>query len=248
MSKSMYSLILNDDVVRAVDRLAYQYNTSRSAMIERILAQYVSYMTPEERIRQVFDEIESMLIGDESPFQILVKPSSSQLSLRSALSYKYNPTVRYSVELVDSGAEPVLQLKVLLRSQNRTLIEYMNEFFRLWQGLEQKEGSAGKGKTAGGDAGENGSTEEISTAGDKSTRPEIQPPAWQIDDGRYIRRLSLPEEEVDSNELGEKIAEYIRQIDDSMKDFFDRLDDPREAVSTVRKRYRRYIQAAAYPL
>lgn len=233
MSKSMYSLILNDDVVRAVDRLAYQYNTSRSAMIERILAQYVSYMTPEERIRQVFDEIESMLIGDQSPFQILVKPSSSQLSLRSALSYKYNPTVRYSVELVDSGAEPFLQLKVLLRSQNRTLIEYMNEFFTLWQGLEQKEGASPKEDTA--------SEEEDATS-------DSRPPAWQMEDGRYIRRLRLPDRQIDSNELGEKIAEYIRQVDEGMKDFFDRLDDPQTAVSTVGQRYRCYIKQAAYPI
>ena len=32
MNRSVYSLVLSDDVVEAVDRLAYQQNTSRSAL------------------------------------------------------------------------------------------------------------------------------------------------------------------------------------------------------------------------
>ena len=38
MKKSVYSLVLSDDVIAAVDRAAYQNGLSRSAMINRILA------------------------------------------------------------------------------------------------------------------------------------------------------------------------------------------------------------------
>ena len=41
MKKSVYSLVLSDDVVAAVDRTAYQQGVSRSAMINQILAEYV---------------------------------------------------------------------------------------------------------------------------------------------------------------------------------------------------------------
>ena len=41
MSKSVYSVVLMDDVVDAVDRLAYEAGTNRSNMINRSLAEYV---------------------------------------------------------------------------------------------------------------------------------------------------------------------------------------------------------------
>ena len=47
MKKSVYSLVLMDDIVEAVDRVAYSQNTSRSNLINQILAEYLSLMTPE---------------------------------------------------------------------------------------------------------------------------------------------------------------------------------------------------------
>ena len=40
MNKSVYSLVLMDDVVEQIDRVAYEMNTSRSNMINQILAEY----------------------------------------------------------------------------------------------------------------------------------------------------------------------------------------------------------------
>lgn len=54
MGKSVYSLVLMDDIVAAVDRLAYQQGTSRSNMVNRILAEYVQMDTPENRIPHDF--------------------------------------------------------------------------------------------------------------------------------------------------------------------------------------------------
>ena len=140
--KSVYSLVLSDEVIRAVDRLAYQMNTSRSNMINQILAEYTSLLTPQTRMETVFSEIQNLL--SDTGFQLLMKPSDSMLSLRQALNYKYNPTVRYSIELLRSGAEAKVRLKVILRSQNQTLIHYLNQFFSLWQQLEVKVGGIGK--------------------------------------------------------------------------------------------------------
>lgn len=136
--KHVYSLVLSDEIVEQVDRLAYQSGTSRSGMINQILAEYVSCSTPEQRVHAMFDEIQELLTG--TGFQLLMKPSDYMLSLRQALNYKYNPTVRYSIELSQDGGEPCLRLKVLLRSQNQTLIAYLDQFFRLWQNFEKKIG------------------------------------------------------------------------------------------------------------
>ncbi len=136
MNKSVYSLVLMDDVVEQIDRVAYEMNTSRSNMINQILAEYVSYMTPEKRMREIFSAVEQQLACG-STFQVLLQPSDTMFSLRSALAYKYNPTVRYSVELY-RNAKPLLgELRVSLRSQNSTLLLYLLQFFKLWVRVEE---------------------------------------------------------------------------------------------------------------
>ena len=45
MKKTLYSLVLNDEVVREVDALAHRMGTNRSNLINQILAVYVNYIT-----------------------------------------------------------------------------------------------------------------------------------------------------------------------------------------------------------
>lgn len=136
MQKSVYSLVLSDEVVAALDRLAYRSGASRSAMADRILAEYVSCQTPEMRMREIFERAERLLTEGDV-FQPLLQPSDSMMSLRSALSYKYNPSVRYSVELFRDGGGSRGELRVTLRSQSSGLILYLGQFFRLWDKLER---------------------------------------------------------------------------------------------------------------
>ena len=114
--------------------MAYEMGASRSAMINQVLAEYVRYTTPEKRMREVFSAIEQMLLG--SVFEPQLQPSESMFSLRSALDYKYNPSVRYSVELY-KNARPLLgELRVSVRSQNSALVLAMLQFFKLWTRIE----------------------------------------------------------------------------------------------------------------
>lgn len=62
MSKSVYSLVLTDEIVRAIDSLAYRMNTSRSALIDRILAEKLSMQTPEIRMRNIMENIGSFFL------------------------------------------------------------------------------------------------------------------------------------------------------------------------------------------
>lgn len=135
MKKSVYSLVLSDTVINEIDKAAYNMNTSRSNLINQILADYVSYVTPEKRMQEVFNSIEALLDKTRS-FQIMIQPSDSMFSLRSALDYKYNPTVRYSVELYKDESDCLGELRVTLRSQNTNLILCMVSFFNLWSKIE----------------------------------------------------------------------------------------------------------------
>jgi len=135
MNKSLYSLILSDDVIREIDRLAYKSGTNRSSMINRILAEYVSYTTPEMRFNQIFSALESMLLPEDN-FKRLINNSISVMNFRSSIDYKYNPSVKYSLELYKGGDERLGSLKMSMRTQNDTLISYMVGFYKLFAGLE----------------------------------------------------------------------------------------------------------------
>ena len=135
MKKTLYSLMLSENVIAAVDALAVQYGTNRSNLVNQILADYVSYTTPEKRIDQIFSAMESLFSGRET-FQVMLRNSASTLNMRSALDFKYNPNVRYSVELYRSGGSDFGELRVSMRTQNHSLLLYVMQFFKLWAKLE----------------------------------------------------------------------------------------------------------------
>lgn len=132
MTKSIYSMCLSDEVIAEIDKIAYNMGTSRSNIVDRILADFVSYQTPQMRSREVFANIEAML---SNAFQVLFEPSDTMFSLRSMLSYKYNPSVRYSLELFRSK-NPIGKLKISVRSRNTAFILYFLRFFKLWSSIE----------------------------------------------------------------------------------------------------------------
>lgn len=133
MKKSVYSLVLADDVVSAVDRMAYEQGVSRSALVNRVLAEYASLLTPEHRIRNMFDVVCEML----APQSVLQLTSGEGvLTLRSSLQYKYNPVMRYSVEINREAGKQLGVLRACLRTQNATLIGCLQSFYQLWVALE----------------------------------------------------------------------------------------------------------------
>ena len=117
MKKSTYSVVLSDRVVAEIDRLAYRKGTNRSSMINEILAGYVSMTTPEQRISRIFSDMAAVLYPGEV-FRELAPPTPSVMSMRAALAYKYNPTVRYTVELfrdpgaTHGGAQGIIRVSV----------------------------------------------------------------------------------------------------------------------------------------
>ena len=78
MNKSIYSLVLSDEVVDAVDALARTEGVSRSAMINRILAERVAYTTPEMRLRDILQSLVRSMNGE---FILTEQPSGSTLSV-----------------------------------------------------------------------------------------------------------------------------------------------------------------------
>ena len=211
MNKSVYSLVLMDDVVQAIDREAYQLGTSRSNLINQILAEFVSFDTPEKRMKEIFEKMEQLIHG-ETTFQIQPQPSDAMLSIRSALSYKYKPVIRYAVQLYRSTGDEVGELRVSIRTQSQALIASITRFFTLWAKLEEK---------------------YLSRFFEGNEIP------YEIDNGRYFRQFLLPQKtENQTNEkIAEAVTEYIRILDHILKIYFANLEDLPTAIEKMEKAY-----------
>lgn len=192
MKKNMYSLMLSGSVVEEIDRLAAEQGTNRSNLVNQILAEYVSLTTPEKRIRNVFDVIERAL---ESRKQLLLfnEPNDLTLSIKSALQYRYRPTIRYEVEMYRTPQKTVGLLKVLFRTQAPELLMDMTAFFRLWIRLE---------------------TLYIHNLYSGS-RVE-----YTLEDGKFTRTFVLPDRtEYDEEQTGQAISGYIAMFDELLKGY-----------------------------
>ena len=124
MNKSLYSLMLMDEVVDEIDKLALHLNTNRSNLVNQILAEYVSVSTPEKQIDSIFRKMEE-LIGSSSELVPLVTPNQLSMSVKSSLQYKYRPTVRYVVQLYRVPEKAIGELTVNFRSQSPALLSAM---------------------------------------------------------------------------------------------------------------------------
>ena len=213
MKKSVYSLVLMDDVVQAVDDLASRMGTSRSNLINQILAEHVSLSTPEKRMKDIFSSLEELM--DET-FQVQTQSAASMLSIRSPLRYKYKPTIRYSVELYAIPENAVGKLRVSLRTQNAQLLQSLTDFFQIWATLENHYLHRYFPQGIRWEA-----------ADGKFTRELMFPPG---------------KEEVTSEELGNTIASYIQMLDAVMKTYFAALDSPTTAAVQAENMYRQYLQ------
>ena len=136
MNKSMYSLMLMDEVVKAVDRHAYLRNTNRSNLVNQILAEYLNVETPEMVTREVFGLISELI--DSEIFQIAKTTSDTILSIKSSLEYKYRPTIKYNFELYRTYEEGVGQLTVTFRTQSPKLLVDLAQFFKYWIAMEEQ--------------------------------------------------------------------------------------------------------------
>ncbi len=212
MEKSLYSLMLMDDVVREVDKLAFRRGTNRSNLVNQILAEYLSMTTPEKRIGNIFRYIENVMNRDSGivPF---VDENARTMLMKSSLEYKYRPTIKYEVELYKIPRGAIGELTVIFRTQSDALIGSVNRFLELWMSLEEHYLT----KYFQGDPGD-----------------------YRVGDGKFIRGIHLRSDRDYSDEsVGDTISAYIRLFDELIKGYlgggYDADDIERKYVDALNK-------------
>ena len=204
LKKSVYSLVLMDDVIKAVDREAYKRGTSRSDLINQILAEQLSCVTPEMRMREIFGSVAELI---SSSFHIQQQRSASLMTLRTALEYKYRPTINYKVELERVPSEYIGTLRVQIRTQSSVLKGLFNSFFTYRAGLESS---------------------ALAALGRDDYLCELS-------DGCFSRRLINPS--LDPEQTGEAISCYVKDLDRSVQTYFAAPHDFQRYAPELAKDY-----------
>ncbi len=190
MAKSLYSLMLSDEVVAQIDRLAARGLTNRSNMVNQILAEYCSLVTPEKRIRNIFEEMGRLFEGDEE-LTAIITPNQPTMMVKTSLAFRYRPTVRYDLRLypvVTDGC--VGELGLSFRSQSEELLALTRQFFELWAREEAK-----------------------------LLRKYGPLPRYELVPGHLGRSVRLYDESMSSEDLAEGISRYVRMLDRVLKDY-----------------------------
>ena len=215
MKKSVYSLVLSDDVIAAVDKAAMRTGMSRSAYINSVLAEAVSYVTPEKRMSDIFSAVEQLM--DDSVFRIMPRQSDSTFAVRSALPYRYKPVIRYSIELYRGFENTLGKLRVSFRTQSAALMSDFGDFLQLWISLEK-----------------NHIMEHFPDG-----------ISYAFDGDKFTRTFYLPPEKhkLSDSAIAEALSEYVKMFDEIMKLYFANMDDRRKAEALVWQRYEEYLAA-----
>lgn len=209
MSKSIYSLVLSDGVIEAVDAMAVSLGISRSAMVNKILAERVAYTTPEMRLEEILEALARSI--NNGVFMLAEKPSGGTLSARTSLKYRYKPTVKYSVEIfTEKNGKRAGEMRVSFRTQNARLIDDLTGFFKCWAALEQQ------------------------NIADKLSEDIL----YTISDGHFTRTLNMPKENIPDKQLGAIVADYMEMFDGAMKAYFLNLPDVEKAALAAGEYYR----------
>ena len=194
MNKSLYSLMLMDEVVDEIDKLALRLNTNRSNLVNQILAEYVSVSTPEKQIDSIFRQMEE-LIGQSPELVPLVTPNQLSMSVKSSLQYKYRPTVRYVVQLYRTPEKAIGELTVNFRSQSPSLLNNMASFFVLWKRLE-----------------------------DNYASYYFEPGAlrYELSSSKFVRTIAVPKgRRYTEEDLSKAISGYVTAFDRIMKRYLE---------------------------
>ena len=210
MGKSVYSIVLSDEVVEAVDSAAYMAGMSRSAYINKVLAQSVSYVTPEQRISDIFTAVERLMDG--TVFRIMPRPSESAFAVRSALRYRYKPVIRYSVELCRAYDRQLAEFRAVLRTQSAALLTDFAGFTKLWMKLETED--IGKPPDCSCEDG------KFTRTFDLTPEQGSQPPS--------------------DNAIAEYLSNYITIFDKVLNVYLANAEQPEIAAKAAETRYKEY--------
>ena len=135
------------------------------------------------------------------------------MTVRTALEYKYRPTINYKVELDRAPGDYLGTLRVSIRTQSAQLIDMFHSFFAYRANLENA----------------------------YLSRLGVSSYSCEIGDGSFSRKL-INTRTLGVEEAGTAIGEYIKDLDRAVKTYFAAPDGFGDSAPVLEKNYRALLE------
>lgn len=219
MGSGIYSLGVKDELIERVDSLTRKRNMSRSQIINEIIAEYFNVITPEYKINQVMDLVAKEIRMSDF-LQYLSEAKGSSIQCRASIRYKYNPKIRYMLELSGKEKDKLATLNIISRTQREDFFNYLVDFLKIIMLIERKSYSGFSKYSI-----KNG---EFITDGKK----------FSID-----FYYDWTKEHLSIEDISSYLADYIRMIHKAMNAYFEYVDyDANTQIKVINKVYMDYLQ------
>lgn len=218
MGSSIYSLVIKDELIERVDYLTRNRNMSRSQIVNEIIAEYFEVITPEYKINQVMDLIAKEIKMSDF-LQYLSEAKGSSIQCRAGVRYKYNPKIRYMLELSGKEKDKLATLNIISRTQREDFFNYLVNFLKIIMLIESKYDSS-------------------------FSRYSIKKGKF-ITDGKKFSidfYYDWTNEHLSIEDISNYLTDYIRMIHKAMNTYFEYIDyDVNTQIEAINKVYRNYL-------
>ncbi len=197
MSKQIYSLVLSDQVIEKVDREAVIKGSNRSQIINDMLCQTFGIWTPDLKMNRVMD-LMSETLRDIETMQMVSASHGNTLQLRTTVAYKYNPKLKYVVEMSGKSHPTMAVLKIYSRTTSELFLQSLVMFFGYLNDFEEQ------------------------TKASINFRQVISE-GYAFDEKRFVKEIQCDwtTKDVEAEAIARYLSNYILFLDESIKMYFN---------------------------
>ncbi len=217
MSKQVYSLVLNDQVIEKIDREAIVSGSNRSQIINDIICQHFGVWTPDLKMNRVMDLMTERL-GMLETMQMVSASRGNTLQLRTTVSYKYKPKLKYVIEMSGKAQTVLAQLKIYSRTTSEPFLQGLVMFFGYLSEFEENIAS-------------NIALRQVSSSG------------YAYDENKFVKAFECDwtRSDVEAEAIATYLTSYIQFLDEALKMYFDYFGNWKHIDHEMTALYRKHL-------
>lgn len=217
MSKQIYSLVLSDQVIEKIDREALIKGSNRSQIINDLLCQNLGIWTPDLKMNRVMDLMTETLREIET-MQMVSASHGNTIQLRTSVAYKYNPKLKYVVEMSGKAHPTMAVLKIYSRTTSELFLQALVMFFGYLNDFEERiEASI--------------------------NLREVVSKGYLFEEKRFVKEIQCDwvTKDVEAEAIAIYLSNYIQFLDESIKMYFNAYGNWQFIDQQMNALYKKYL-------
>lgn len=217
MSKQIYSLVLSDQVIEKVDREALVKGSNRSQIINDMLCQTFGIWTPDLKMNRVMD-LMSETLGEIETMQMVSASHGNTLQLRTTVAYKYNPKLKYVIEMSGKSRPTMAVLKIYSRTTSELFLQSLVMFFGYLNDFEERIEASINFR-------------------------QVLSKGYAFDEKRFVKEIQCDwtTKDVEAEAIARYLSNYILFLDESLKMYFNAYGNWQFIDQQMGALYKKYL-------